>query len=266
MAPLLAAGLMVTGSTAFAANWTLDAVTDIVPGAQSRTVTVAAGLDVTVSVPTNELIKSKNFTVFSGGKAIGTTDSPDGEIDISPDFMNFDFTNDVFLSSITIGFLFPDGEHNDVGDEVAVFKTFDSLGNELNDFYLQATGATEATLYDSYDSGTSILSGVLAETGVAGLINVTNLSHALDGNSDSPDPKGDGVWEISGTNIFGDFDTLKLFGLDKPPVGGGSKDSDFSFVTASGAAVVPVPAALPLMMAGLGLLGLVRSRRKRIAA
>ena len=57
------------------------------------------------------------------------------------------------------------------------------------------------------------------------------------------DQKSGGVWAVSGASIFGDFDTLRLFGGDDLSApAAGAADSDFSFVSAEGAAVVPVPA------------------------
>jgi hypothetical protein len=248
LAPLLAAGMIVTGSTAFAANWALDA-TDIATGVNSTNINISGGPSVEVSVQSGRTIRPK--TTPAGTQTRGTSGGVNGEIDVSPDFFDLDFSEDVFLSKIAIAWLFPDGEYNDQGNEVAVFQTFDSTGNLLDDFFLEAQSATGAQLFT--DSSLSTL--------VAG-VTVNNLELAQDGN---PGPAKGGVWELVGTSIFGDFDTLRLVGGGKDNIEG-SRDSDFSFVNASDAVVVPVPAALPLMAAGLGLLGLVRSRRKRIAA
>lgn len=248
LAPLLAAGMLVTGSTAFAANWSLNA-TDIATGVNSTTVNISGGPIVDVSVQTGRTIQPK--TTQLGRATRGTSGGVNGEIDVPPDFFDLDFSENVFLSSLTIAWLFPDGEYNDQGNEVAVFETYDASGNLLADFFLEAQSATGAQLFT--DSTLSTL--------VAG-VTVNNIELAQDG---SPGPARGGVWELIGTSIFGNFDTLRLVGGDKDQIFG-SRDSDFSFVNASGAVVVPVPAALPLMVAGLGLLGLVRSRRKRIAA
>lgn len=174
--------MIVTGSTAFAANWTLDA-TDIATGVNSTNINISGSPSVVVSVQSGRTIQPK--TTPAGTQTHGTSGGVNGEIDVSPDFFDLDFNEDVFLSKIAIAWLFPDG---------------------------------------------------------------------------NPGPAKGGVWELVGRSIFGDFDTLRLVGGDKDNIEG-SRDSDFSFVNASGAVVVPVPAALPLMAAGLGLLGLVRSRR-----
>ncbi|RVU34852.1 hypothetical protein EOI86_18605 [Hwanghaeella grinnelliae] len=246
LAPLLAAGMMVTGSTAFAANWTLNA-TDIATGVNSTNINISGGPSVEVSVQSGRTIQPK--TTPANTQTRGTSGGVNGEIDVSPDFFDLDFSEDVFLSKLTVAWLFPDGEYSDVGNEVAVFETYDAGGNLIADFFLEAQSPTDAQIFT--DASLSTL--------VAG-VTVNNIELAQDSN-----PKSGGVWELIGASIFGDFDTLRLVGGDKDKIEG-SRDSDFSFVGAEGAVVVPVPAALPLMAAGLGLLGLARSRRKRIAA
>lgn len=247
LAPLLAAGMMVTGSAAFAANWSLNA-TDIAIGGNSDTVNISGGPTVEVSVQTGRTIQPK--TTPGGRQTRGTSGGVNGEIDVSPDFFDLDFSEDVFLSKFTVAWLFPDGEYGDVGNEVAVFETYDAGGNLIDDFFLEAQSPTSAQFFS--DAGlSSVVSGVA----------VNFLELAQDSG-----PASGGVWELVGASIFGDFDTLRLIGGDKDQIEG-SRDSDFSFVGAEGAtAVVPVPAALPLMAAGLGLLGFVRGRRNRNAA
>jgi len=248
LAPLLAAGMMVTGSTAFAASWTLNA-TDIATGGQTANVNISGGPSVDISVQSGRTIQPK--TTPAGTQTRGTSGGVNGEIDVSPDFFDMNFSENVFLSNFRVAWLFPDGEYSDVGNEVAVFETYDAGGNLIDDFFLEAQSPTSAQFFS--DASLSISSLVAGVT-------VNNIELAQDSN-----PASGGVWELVGASIFGDFDTLRLVGGDKDKIEG-SRDSDFSFVSAEGAVVVPVPAALPLMAAGLGLLGLARSRRKRIAA
>lgn len=246
LGPVLAIGLLATGSTAHAANWSLDA-TDIATGVNSTSVNISGGPIVDVSVQAGRTIQPK--TTPFGTQTRGTSGGVNGEIDVSPDFFDLNFSEDVFLSEFTVAWLFPDGEYGDTGNEVAVFETYDAGGNLLADFFLEAQSPTSANLYTDSTLTTLALG-----------VTVTNLELAQDSG-----PASGGVWKLSGDSIFGSFDTLRLFGGDKDKIDG-SRDSDFSFVNASGAVVVPVPAALPLMAAGLGLLGLAKVRRKRIAA
>lgn len=246
---------MASASVASAANWNLNA-TDIATGVNSTTVNIIDGPTVEVSVQTGRTIQGKTTHSPHFTQTRGTSGGVNGEIDVSPDFFDLDFDVDVFLNELTLAWLFPDGEYGDHGNEVAVIQTFDSAGNFLNDFFLEAKSPISAQLFT--DSGLTTL--------VAGAA-VTNLEIALDGNNDGGASKSGGVWQITGASIFGNFDTLRLVGGDDLAVPAtGSADSDFSFVSASGAAVVPVPAALPLLGSALAGFALLGWRRKRFTA
>lgn len=247
--------LMASASVASAANWNLEA-SDIFTGQNSRTIDIDDGPQVVVSVQQGRTIQGKTTHAPFNTQTRGTSGGVNGEIDVSPDYFDLDFDTDVFLNEITVAWLFPDGEYGDHGNEVAIFQTFNANDDLLNTFYLEAQEYEVAKLYS--DSGLSNL--------VAG-VTVTNLEKALDGNNDGGEPKSGGVWQITGASIFGNFDRLRLVGGDDLAIpASGAADSDFSFVSASGAAVVPVPAALPLLGTALAGFALVGWRRKRLAA
>jgi len=256
IAGAVAGACLLGGATAANASvWTLNAA-QIDTGVNSDTVDITDGPTVDVSVMPNRTIKGK--TTPAGTITRGTSGGVNGEIDVNPDYMEFNFDTNVFLDSLEIAWLFPDGEYGDQGDEVAVFETYGSnavpgADAPLATFYLRAEDLEQGNLYHDF-LFTSMVNGVT----------VTNLEIAQDGN---PGPKSGVVWRIAGDNIFGNFDTLRMFGgddLSEPA--GGNADSDFSFVSAGGAAVVPVPPALPLLATGLGFLGFLRWRRNKLAA
>lgn len=243
---LCGAFVMASTSLASATTWTLNA-SDISTNVNSTSVNILGGPTVDVSVQPGRTIKGK--TTQAGTQTRGTSGGVNGEIDVSPDFFRLDFDADVFLTELRIAWLFPDGEYGDHGNEVAIFETYDENGGFLDDFYLAAESLTTGNIYT--DNSLSTL--------VAGAT-VTNIEIAQDG---SPGPASGGVWSVTGASIFGNFDTLRLLGGDDLSVPAtGAADSDFSFVSATGAAVVPVPAALPLMLTALAGLGLAAMRRK----
>ncbi len=71
----------------------------------------------------------------------------------------------------------------------------------------------------------------------------------------------DGLVDLSGAGAI-----TRLFFDDNSADRGGLGYHGFSFNVAPPMAAVPLPAALPLLAGGLGLMGLVGWRRKRIAA
>jgi len=244
--------LLASASVASAANWTLTA-SQIATGVNSTTVNITDGPSVEVSVSDGRTIEPKTTHSPFFTETRGTSGGVNGEIDVANDFFDLDFSENVFLSELRVAWLFPNGEYGDQGNEVAIFQTFDSSGNLLEDFFLEAQTKTTAKLYT--DDTLSVL--------VAGAT-VTNIEIAQDGSGG--DTKSGGVWSITGLSILGTFDTLRLFGGDDLSApAAGAADSDFSFVSASGAAAVPVPAALPLFMTALAGFGLLGWRRKRSA-
>lgn len=230
------AALVTVSTPSMAANWLFDA-NDLSAGATPQTVDLStvngnlSGPSVTVFSDSN--LSFKNTAV---GAAIGTATRVNGEIDTGPSVF-FTFDEAVTLSELTVAWLFPDGQYGDNGDEVASFRTYDAADNVLDTFTLRATGFTTA---------------VFSAPGV-----VTNLHRA-----EAPD---DGVWRIAGLDLFGAFTKLELSGSLLTNTSGNSSGSDFSFVSARGATVVPVPAALPMFILGIGAIGLVAKRRKKRA-
>jgi hypothetical protein len=68
-----------------------------------------------------------------------------------------------------------------------------------------------------------------------------------------------GLAFLTGLSLFADTVRFRAGGI------GTSDDGSFN-VTAAGLEVVPVPAALPLLLAGMGALGVASRRKKRKAA
>ena len=249
---ILGGAFLATTSIASAATWSLNAA-DIATGVNSTTVNIADGPSVDITVKAGRVIQGKTTHAPFFTQTRGTSGGVAGEIDVADDFFDLDFSENVFLTEFRVAWLFPDGEYGDQGNEVAIFQTFDASGNLLEDFFLEAQTKTTAGLYTD-DTLTTLVAGVT----------VTNIEIAQDGSGG--DQKSGGVWAVSGASIFGDFDTLRLFGGDDLSApAAGAADSDFSFVSAEGAAVVPVPAALPLMLTALAGFGLMGWRRRRLA-
>lgn len=249
------------------AAWVLDA-DDIALGSNTAFVDIAtvngntSGPGVDIMAGPGRKISSKT-TQGSNELTIGTSHGVHGEIDAgdgiggADDFLSFDFSRNIFLESLTLAFLYPDGEFGDKGNEVAVI---DIDGQQQ--FYLEAQTSGSATIYSDF-FGT----GHANNQEAAGLkVNLIDL--AIDGRNDGGLGARGGIWEIvadapAAASLFGDFDTLKLFGSTLNNTSGNGSGSDFSFVSLSGAAsVVPVPAALPLMATGLMGLALLGRRRK----
>lgn len=239
-----AAALLLSGAVgASNAAWIIDAG-NLTQGQNSITLDVSTingnteGPIVDVTASTN--FKQKNTP---GGRiAVGTQGGQvDGEIGSigTGEHITFSFDRPVFLSQFTIAWLFPDGQYGDVGNEIAVFTV------DGQRFELEATGFTSGVLRNS-------IGDVILDTGSLGGISVLEQAK---------EPHG-GVFQLSAANIFGNFSTLVLQGSE-PAMG--HQGSDFSFVSMEGAAVIPVPAALPLMVTGLAALGLLRWRRRRDA-
>lgn len=224
-------------SPASAANWLFDA-DDLLAGATPQIVNLGA-VNGNTSGPTVTVTSGSNLSFKNAGStvAIGTQSGVNGEIDTGPSvFMTFDQT--VSLTEMTIAWLFPNGQYGDSGNEVASFRTYDAGGLFLNEFTLEATGFEDALF--------------------SGIGDVANLSPAQ-----SP---LFGIWKITGLDIFGAFSILELSGSVINNQTGNSSGADFSFVSARGASVVPVPAALPLMLLGIGAFGLVAKRRRSAQA
>jgi hypothetical protein len=152
--------------------------------------------------------------------------------------MVFDFTarpgGGVDLGHLQISFLYPNGEFNDVGDEVADIE-ITSTGGGTQTLSLTATGTTTSSL-----------------TGGAGS-SATNLLIA-------EEPQGGGLWQI---DFSGDaaFDGVTQMTLRSGAPGGSSEAADFAFVQV---AEVPAPATLGLL--GAGLIGLGALARRQSAA
>lgn len=236
---LAAAVAIVMGlsTPASAASWLFDA-NDLTAGSTPQVVDLStvngntSGPVVTVTSASN--LSFKNTAV---GAAIGTATRVNGEIDTGPSVF-FTFDQAVSLTEFTIAWLFPNGQYGDSGDEVASFRTYDGNDNVLGTFTLRATGFTTA---------------IFSAPGVVENLHLAKSPHH-------------GVWRVSGDNLFGNFTKLELSGSQLTNTSGTASGSDFSFVSVRGATVVPVPAALPLMVIGLGALGLLAKRRRSLQA
>lgn len=233
----------------------------------SVTITPPGSLNITTKAIPNldrsELLETDSGTI---NKVIGTSAAPTGEV--NNEGLRFDFDETVFLTQLTVAHLYPAGEHDDANGEVGVFE-ITRANNTVDTFFLRPDSETTASLYSS-------LSFSVAD--LVPLVTVVNLQEAIDGKNDTTDGPNDvviekasqqgpgnqgGVWQILGDNIFGDFVSLVIRGLDQDNINGNTPDSDFSFVAAGGAtAVVPLPAALPFLLTGLAGLALVSRRRK----
>lgn len=231
------------------------------------------GPSVTVSAPNGLTLSSKSIPSLSrsalfetdGGsinKVLGTNAPPSGEI--NNEGLSFDFSDTVFLNQLTVAHLYPAGEHNDSFGEVGVIEVT-RANQTVDSFYLRPDSETTASLYTS-------LSFTAAD--LVPLVSVVNLQPAIDGRNDGSDGPGDivsepgnlgGVWQILGDNLFGDFISLTLRGLDQDNIGGNTGDSDFSFVAAGGAvAAVPLPPSLAIFLSALVGLGFLARNRKQL--
>lgn len=185
------------------------------------------GVGVAISAPVRTFkSKTVNGTTATGiaGGAV------DGEIDGRDEAIVFTFTEPVAIDTLSVAFLYTDGNFGDVGDEVAKFVT------SLGDFTLTATTGTVGTW-----------------NGPSGA--VTNVSIATQA--------GGGEWLIEATirnlqGIFGGPITSMELRSGEP--GAQGKYSDFSFVSTSFVREVPAPGSIALVGAA-GLLTFTRRRR-----
>jgi hypothetical protein len=184
------------------------------------------GIDVAISAPIRTF-KSKTVNGRTGvGIAGGAVD---GEIDGGDEAIVFAFSEPVSIDTLSISFLYTDGNFGDVGDEVAKFVT------DLGDFTLTATTGTDGTW-----------------TGPSGT--VTNISIATNA--------GGGEWLIEATirNLDGIFGGgITSLSLQSGIPSNQSKYSDFSFVSTSFVRNVPTPGAV----ACAGMAGLLAATRRR---
>ncbi|WP_425405732.1 hypothetical protein [Hwanghaeella sp.] len=232
----------------------------------SVTVSASGGLTLQrKSIPS--LSRSALFETDGGSisKVLGTSAPPTGEI--NNEGLTFDFSNQVFLNQLTVAHLYPAGEHNDSFGEVGVIEVT-RANLSIDSFYLRPDSETTASLYSS-------LSFTSAD--LVPLVTVVNLQPAIDGQNDGSDGPGDivvekssqggpgnqgGVWQILGDNLFGDFVSMTLRGLDQDNIGGNTGDSDFSFVAAGGAiSAVPLPPSLAIFLSALVGLGFLSRKR-----
>lgn len=210
------------------------------PGGASQTVnniTIDAFADLNASTSGTFAGKS----VGSGGTAatgMGIQQGTSGEIGAAAEqAMVFDFTarpgGGVDLGHLQIAFLYPDGEFNDVGNEIADIAITNTGGTKT--VSLTATGPTTSSL-----------------TGGAGS-SATNLLIAQE-------PQGGGLWQI---DFSGDaaFDGVTQMTLSSGAPGSSSEAADYAFVQV---AEVPAPATLGLL--GAGLIGLGALARRQSAA
>ncbi len=159
----------------------------------------------------------------AGHTAVGLSGGAvNGEIDGDQEFV-FTFSQPVYITSLSISFLYTAGNHGDLWDEVAQFST------NLGTFDLTATGATSGTW-----------------TGMGELL---NDSPAIEGHG--------GKWTIAGDDIFGG--PITSLTLLSGNVGEAPKYGDFAFDSITYRAV-PAPGAMALLLIAAGVSA---SRRRK---
>jgi hypothetical protein len=239
-------------STAAQADWTLNQSNLSTGGATCFNGQVVGGTPSVLVTTPNTCFRR----TLDGVTGVGTNVGVPGEIGITPDKLRFEFDRNVFVTELQIAFLYPDGEYNDVGDEVAKIVLLDDLDTVIADFFFYADTKTTGFLADDLggtDNGTAW----------------ANLGIAQDGVNDGG-AGGGGHWQIGlaadGVSIFGDFRTMEIYGVSEPQPFGDNRDSDFGFVSLTGDTSVPEPSAMAVFGVGIFALGWASRRRRKVVA
>lgn len=175
---------------------------------------------------------SKLVAGYLGVGVSGPGNVVSGEID-DVEAIDADFGGDVYVSEITLGFLFLTGNEGDATNEIA--RITYGFGEVFEYGDLQVTGATTASW--SGPGGT-----------------VVNVSPALDGSA--------GVFRI--VDPFGGraVSALKLTAVIDALVPIDNTNADYALVSLS---YRPVPEPGTALLAGIGLVGLAAAGRRRSA-
>lgn len=171
-------------------------------------------------------------TVDGSYLSLGVSGGVGGEVSIGQS-ITLSFDNTQIIQSLDLVALFADGNHGDVGDEVASITA------------LSGGQATTYTLTSGINS--AVWTGLGTASGL-------NPNAGVQGNG--------GVWQV--VNPFGDLavDSIVFTALDNGMASGvGGKNSDFGIGGMTTTAATPIPAAAWLL--GSGLVGLIGLRRKQ---
>jgi hypothetical protein len=209
-------------------------------GGSSQTVngvTIDAFNDIANPNPGGTFARKTEGMGPTAATGMGIQQGTAGEIGFqSAQAMVFDFTarpgGGINLGHLQIAFLYPDGQFNDDGDEVAAVDITNASGTQT--VSLTATDLMMANVASGFGS------------------TVTNLLIA-------EEPQGGGLWQIdfSGNPAF---DGVTQLTLRSGAPGTSSQAADFAFVEV---AQVPAPATLALVGSGLIGLGVLTRRRAR---
>ena len=189
-----------------------------------------------------QAVLTQPFSATSGGSASTFTNKSQGgytgagvagggtlEINIG-ESIDGSFSKPLNITNFTLGLLFDGPEYGDVNEKAQISATY--ADNSVHTFTFTVTGATSATW-----------------TGSGSFV---NLSSATNGSG--------AVWSLS--DPFGTASIKSLAFTALPGTcGTGScySQSDFTLISVS---AVPENDTYAMMLAGLGLMGLVASRRK----